>query len=166
MIDVAGYKKMKALPAHYAITVADLKGALQKQGSKLKPGDVVLIRTGTLQYWSNMGDREKLVAHDSAGIVLPTAKWLEQNGSMMIGSDTSGLEYWPDAENAETHQKKHGAFMPVHKYLLIEQGVHIAEFHNLEDLSKAGVYEYCYFCATAKIRGATAGFALRPLALH
>lgn len=167
MIDVAGYKKVKALPANYAITVADLRGALKKQGTQLKPGDVVLIRTGAIQYWSNMNDREKLAAHDSAGIVLPTAKWLvEQNGSMMIGSDTSGLEYWPTADKAEAHQKKHGTFMPVHKYLLIEQGVHIAEFHNLEELAKAKVYEFCYFCTTAKIRGTTAGFALRPLALH
>ena len=55
--------------------------------------------------------------------------------------------------------------MPIHNYLLIEQGVHIAEFHYLEDLAKDQVYEFAYVCTTAKIRGATAGFALRPVAM-
>jgi hypothetical protein len=56
--------------------------------------------------------------------------------------------------------------MPVHNYLLIRQGVHIAEFHYLEDLAAAGEYEFCYVCTTARIRGTTAGFALRPIALR
>jgi len=56
--------------------------------------------------------------------------------------------------------------MPVHNYLLIEQGVHIAEFHNLEELASAGVDEFCYVCTTAKIKGTTAGFALRPIAIR
>jgi hypothetical protein len=53
----------------------------------------------------------------------------------------------------------------VHNYLLIEQGVHIGEFHNLEELARDGVHEFCYFCTTAKIKGSTAGFALRPVAM-
>lgn len=55
--------------------------------------------------------------------------------------------------------------MPVHNYLLIQQGVHIGEFHYLEDLAKTKTYEFCYLCTTSKIRGTTAGFALRRLAL-
>src|SRR5687768_4073521 len=96
MIDVAGHKGAEALPSNYAITIEDLKGALQKQGTTLKPGDVVLIRTGTLRYWGEAGnDTEgKIKQHDSAGLNLESAKWLvEENGSMMIVSDTSGLEY-------------------------------------------------------------------------
>jgi hypothetical protein len=54
----------------------------------------------------------------------------------------------------------------VHQYLLIEQGVHIGEFHNLEDLAKEQVYEFCYLCTTNKIRGTVAGFALRPVAIR
>lgn len=54
---------------------------------------------------------------------------------MMIGSDTSGLEYWPTEEEAAAHRQKHGSFMPIHKDLAIEQGVHIAEIHDLEEIS-------------------------------
>jgi hypothetical protein len=56
--------------------------------------------------------------------------------------------------------------MPVHNYLLIQQGVHIGEFHYLEDLARDRVYEFCYLCATNKVKGSTAGFVLRPVAMR
>lgn len=167
LIDVAGLKGERALPPHYSITPDDLRDALARQKTKLRPGDVVLIRTGTMQFWEDLKDRELLATHDSAGLSLEGAKWLvEQHGAMMIGSDTTGLEYGPAAEHAEAHQQKYGSFIPVHKYLLVEQGVHIAECHYLEDLARTQTYEFCYVCSTAKIRGTTAGFALRPIAIR
>jgi hypothetical protein len=84
----------------------------------------------------------------------------------MIGSDTSGLEYGPKAEDVKAYREKYKSFMPCHNYLLIQQGVHILEFHFLEDLARDKAYEFCYVCATNKIKGATAGFTLRPLALR
>lgn len=128
---------------------------------ELRPGDVVLFRTGTLRYWGKDGsDHERLAQHDSAGISLTTAKYLiEQFGAMLIGADTSGLELQPLLVDQ-------GTFIPVHNYLLIEQGVHIGEFHFLEDLARDKVYEFCYICSTSKIAGTAAGFTLRPMALR
>jgi kynurenine formamidase len=169
LIDVAGYKGLDALPGSYIITVADLQGALRKQNTSLQPGDVVLIRTGTLRYWGDAGADEKgeIKEHDSAGINLESAKWLvEENGAMMIGSDTSGLEYNPKPEDTPAYRAKYKSFMPVHNYLLIQQGVHIAEFHSLEALAQDQAYEFCYFCSTSKIKGTAAGFALRPVAIR
>jgi kynurenine formamidase len=161
LIDVAGMRKVDALPPHYKIGVEDLKAALATQKTTLKPGDTVLIRSGTLRYWDKNGkDHDKIRQHDSAGIDLAAAKWLvEQQGAILVGSDTSGLEHGPAPKDPQT-------FIPVHRYLLIEQGVHIGEFHNLEDLAREQVYEFCYVCMTNKIRGTTAGFALRPIALR
>jgi kynurenine formamidase len=121
----------------------------------------VLVRTGTLRYWGEDGaDHERIGAHDSAGVDLAAVKWLvEQQGAILIGSDTSGLEQGPGPmERSE--------FIPVHRYLLIEQGVHIGEFHNLEELARDKVYEFCYVCTVNKIKGSVAGFALRPIALR
>ena len=161
LIDVAAFKKVDALDGHTAITAGDLKEALVSQATTLKPGDVVLIRTGTGRFWGPDGaDHVKIAAHDSAGIDLEAAKWLvEDQGALMIASDTSGLEVNPP-------QGKSGTGIPVHRYLLVDQGVHIGEFHNLEDLSRAKAYTFCYIATTNKIKGAVAGFALRPLALR
>jgi kynurenine formamidase len=161
MIDVAGFRDTDALPAHYEITPEDLKAALEKQKTKIQPGDAVFIRTGTLKYWGDNGsDHEKIKQHDTAGINLAAAKWLvEQQGAILVGSDTSGLEHSPGPGQKAT-------FIPVHKYLLVDQGVHIGEFHNFEEMARDGVYEFCYICLVARVKGATAGFCLRPVAIH
>ncbi|MGH7751259.1 MAG: cyclase family protein, partial [Gemmatimonadales bacterium] len=161
LIDVAGYKGVDALPSFAAIGVDDLKGALAKQGTALRLGDVVIIRTGTLRYWGKNGsDHAKIGEHDSAGIDLPAAKWLvEQQGAILVGSDTSGLEHGPGPQEKPT-------YIPVHHYLLIEQGVHIGEFHFLEELARDRAYEFCYVCCVNKVRGTVAGFALRPIAIR
>lgn len=168
LIDVAGLKNVEALPSNYAITVEDLQQALRRQQTQLKPGDVVLIRTGTLRHWGETGsDHAKIGAHDSAGISLETARWLvEENGSMMICGDTSGLEYGPAEKDSRAYRDKYQSFNPVHHYLLIEQGVHIGEFHFMEDLARDRVYEFCYIATTNKIKGTAAGFTLRPLAIR
>jgi kynurenine formamidase len=168
LIDVAAHKAVDALPAHYAITPEDLAAALKQQNMTLKVGDVVLIRTGTLQHWGDSGSNHtKIAQHDSAGLNLEAAKWLvEENGAMLVGSDTSGLEYVPRDEDTGAYREKYKSFMPVHNYLLIEQGVHIAEFHNLEQLAREKAFEFCYICTTAKVKGTASGFALRPIALR
>lgn len=160
MLDIAAVKKVEALPRGYSISRQDIDAALAAQKVEIRPGDAVFIRTGTLRYWGKDGsDWDKIKEHDTAGITLGTAKYLVQNfGAMLIGSDTSGLEVSPAEEGSDT-------FIPVHKYLLVEQGVHIGEFHNLEELAANKVYEFCYICLVNKIAGTTAGFALRPIAI-
>lgn len=160
LIDVAGFRKVDLLPGHYRITVEDLKGALEKQKTTIQPGDSVFIRTGTLSLWGKDGaNHEKIRPHDAAGIDLAAAKWLvEQQGAILIASDTSGLEWTPGPNDPPS-------FIPVHKYLLVDQGVHIGEFHFLEELAKDQAYEFCYLCLVNKIRGTAAGFTLRPVAL-
>ena len=71
---------------------------------------------------------------------------------MMVGSDTSGYEVNPPPGPS-------GTGIPVHRYLLVDQGVHIGEFHNLEGLSRAKAYVFCYMATVNKIKGAVAGFA-------
>jgi kynurenine formamidase len=161
LIDVAGWKGVEALPANFAIGPAELQGALAAQKTAVEPGDVVLIRTGTLRHWGATGaDHAKIGAHDSAGLTLAGARWLvEQKGAAFLGADTSGLEVGADPALP-------GAIFPVHEYLLIEQGVHIGEFHFLEDLARDKVYRFTYLATTNRLRGTVAGAALRPIAIR
>jgi kynurenine formamidase len=161
MIDVAGFRKVDALPSHFRITPQILREALAAQGTEIRPGDAVFIRTGLLRYWGETGSNlDVLKEHDSAGIDVDAAKWLvAEKGAVLVGADTSGLEVGPVPEESKS-------FMPVHNYLLIQQGVHIGEFHYLEDLAKDRVYEFAYVCTVNKIKGAAAGFTLRPIAMR
>jgi kynurenine formamidase len=161
LVDVAGAKGQVPLPEGYAIGPDELQAVLTRQGVDVQPGDAVFIRTGLLSLWGEAGhDKAKLAPHDSAGITLEAAKWLvEEKGAVLIGADTSGLECvgkcW-----------KPGQFYPAHVYLLVEQGVYIGEFHYLEDLARDKVYEFLYVNSTNKIRGAAAGFTMRPAAIR
>lgn len=157
LIDVAA--GLDELPAHYPITPTDLQDALRRQAAEIHPGDVVLIRTGALRHWGEAGaDHTALTGPDTAGLTLESARWLvEECGAMLVGSDTSTVEVMPpvDGDNQS----------PVHSYLLVEQGVPMGELHYLEELAASQTYRFCYIALVPKLRGITAGFALRPVAL-
>jgi kynurenine formamidase len=160
MIDVPQHLGVDELGESHPITVAELEGALESQGTAIQPGTVVLVRTGTMRHWGEAGhDHDALARPDSAGITLAAAKWLvEECGAMVIGGDTSTLEVIPPVDGEPSPS-------PVHQYLLIDQGVHMGELHNLEGLALDDVYEFTYIALVPPIRGATAGFALRPIAI-
>ena len=154
LIDVAGSKNVAHLPTSYAITVADLQAALKKQGTTLRPGDVVLTRTGLMTLWPDVA---KYRLADQAGLSLEAAHWLvDKQEAMMLGADNFGVESFPskDPEN----------FVPVHTFLFAERGVSILEAMWLEDLAKDKVYEFLFIASPLKMRGATAS-PIRPIAI-
>lgn len=154
LIDMAKSKNVAHLPASYAITAADLQEALKKQGTTLRPGDVVLTRTGLMTLWP---DQAKYRLEDQAGLSLEAAQWLvEGQKAMLLGADNFGVESFPskDPDN----------FVPVHAYLLAERGVSLLEVLWLEDLAKDQVYEFLFIASPLKLRGGTAS-PVRPLAI-
>ncbi|MBA2450723.1 MAG: cyclase family protein [Chloroflexi bacterium] len=166
MIDVAAFVGQDPLPSNFPIGPDILQGALARQGVDIDILDIVLIRTGTAAVWMR-GDgvganQAEVAAVDSAGITTAAARWLvEEKGALMLGSDTSGLEVAKVVDNPPDGT----SWIPVHHYLLPMQGVHILEYQNQEDLAADRVYKFAYFLGVNKIKGATAGTALRPFAI-
>jgi kynurenine formamidase len=166
LIDVARFVGQDPLPSNFAISPDHLQGALAWQGVDIDLLDVVFIRTGTGAVWlrgDGVGANQTEVAqYDSAGISLASARWLvEEKGALMLGSDTSGLEVARVVDNPPGGT----SFIPVHHYLIPMQGVHILEFHNLEELAAERTYKFAYVLGINKIKGTTAGTALRPIGL-
>ncbi len=154
MLDVAAARGVAELPASYGITVDDLKKALDRQGLRLQPGDVVLIRGGRMRAWPD----DAGYVDDQPGLSLPAARWLaEEQQVLAIGGDNLSLEHFPVAQGADT-------WVPVHTYLLAQAGVPIIEVVNLEELARDGVHEFAFIAASLKLRGASAA-PFRPLAL-
>ena len=154
MIDVAKAKKLQHLPNSYAITPADLQEALRQQGTVLKPGDVVLTRTGAMTLWPDVAKYRLL---DQPGLSLEAAQWLvESQKAMVVGADNFGVESFPSKDPQN--------FVPVHTYLQAERGVSLLEAMWLEDLSKDNVYEFLFIASPLKLRGGTAS-PIRPIAI-
>lgn len=160
LVDVAGHLGVETLASSHPITASDLEDVLRAQGTDVDPGSVVMVRTGTMSLWGEAGhDHDAIAEADSAGITLGAAKWLvEELGAMLIGGDTSTLEVVPPVDGAPSPS-------PVHQYLLIEQGVHMGELHDLEELAADRAFEFTYIALVPPVIGATAGFALRPIAI-
>ena len=153
LIDIAASKGVDRLTENYRITGEDLKEALLRQQTQLLPGDVVLIRTGQGNLYTN---RESYL-HDYAGISLEAVKWLvEGKGIMLLGADNLSFEAFPP--------ERQDNWVPVHTYLLAENGVMFMELVNLEELAADRVYEFAFIGASLKLRGAS-GAPMRPLAI-
>jgi kynurenine formamidase len=153
LIDVAGVKGVEALPAGEPITVGDLQAALVAQGTEVRAGDAVLVRTGYLSVWP---DRDGMARHNGAGLTLDAAVYLADAGAVAIGADNESLEQEPSAID--------GNPLPVHVALLVERGVFILELVMLEELARDAVYEFAFVCLPLKVRGAT-GSMVRPVAI-
>ncbi len=144
LVDVAGAKGVDCLPDGYAITPADLQDALRRQGSEIRRGDVVLVRTGRMTKWP---DFDGYLAKPP-GIGLPAAKWLcEEAGAMCIGADSIALEVLPSEEPE--------VFLPVHCYMFATAGAQIIEVVNMEEIAAEKQYEFAFVGLPLKLRGAT-----------
>ncbi len=155
LLDVAAHLKHEALPVNFAITPEHLDEAAKAQNVSIAQGDVVLLRTGWARFWNDAGryiTGGKGTVASGPGPELAAARWLSAKGIFAAGSDTVAFERVPAAE------------MPVHVHLLVENGIHIIEALNLEEISRERVYEFVFVAMPLKIRGAT-GSPIRPLAL-
>ncbi len=153
LIDVAAAEGVNMLPDGYRVTRDDLKKALKKQKTELREGDVVLIRTGRMQLYA---DADAYMANPP-GLGLEAARFLvEESGAMIVGADNLSLEAFPSELETD--------YVPVHTYLLAEQGTPIIELVYLEELARDQVFEFAFIGGSLKLRGADAA-PIRPIAI-
>jgi kynurenine formamidase len=146
LLDIPKVAGVEVLPKDFVITVEHLEAA----GREVRPGDVVLLRTGWGRYWD---DAARFISQvHSPGPGLEAARWLSDRKVFAAGSDTAPFEFTPSPE------------MAVHVHLLVKSGIHIIECLNLEELSGCDAAEFLFVAAPLKIRGGT-GSPIRPVAL-
>jgi kynurenine formamidase len=146
LLDIAGLEGLGVLPMDFEVTADHLSRA---SNIEVKEGDVVLIRTGWAQFFSDA--RQYINNTVAPGPGIEGAKWLSARKTFAAGSDTVAFEKTPSSA------------MPVHAHLLVESGIHIIEMLNLEELARDRVYEFIFIAVPMNIRGGT-GAPVRPLA--
>lgn len=157
LLDVPGTLGVERLEPGQEITVDDLKATLEKQGTEIREGDVVLVRSGWGQHFDNGdGDTYRGLSTGVPGVSDTGATFLADFGIHATGADTIAYE-----------QLKPGAghgLLPAHRVLLVERGIYIIEAMDLEGLAKAGKHEFLFVMSPLKFFGAT-GSPVRPLAV-
>ncbi|HEX7921617.1 MAG TPA: cyclase family protein [Bradyrhizobium sp.] len=151
VLDVAAARGVDCLKPAEEISVADLEGALSLCASDIRPGDAVLIRTGWSKYWS---DAEMFIGR-RGGMPGPgeaAARWLVSRGACLVGSDTPGFECLPTPGNS------------VHAIMLVDEGIHIMENLNLEEIAQARKPRVTFVALPLRLAGST-GSPIRPIAI-
>jgi kynurenine formamidase len=154
LVDVAAFKGVAQLAGGYEITLADLQGTLARQGTEIHAGDVVLVHTGWGALW--LKDNAKFSA-SAPGIGLAAAQYLVERQVVLIGADTWSMEVVPNP-NPQLQ-------FPVHQLLIPRNGIYIFENLATEDLARDRAYEFAFFFAPLKLKGAT-GSPGNPLAIR
>ncbi len=153
LIDVAAAKGLDMLGNGYRITREDLVAALDKQGVDIQEGDVALIRTGRMKVYE---DAAAYMANPP-GLGMAAARFLvEEKGAMIVGADNLSFEAFPSELEDD--------YVPLHTYLLAQQGAPILELVYLEELSQDAVYEFAFIGGSLKLRGSDAA-PIRPIAI-
>jgi kynurenine formamidase len=154
LVDVAAYKGVAQLDGGYEITPEDVQGALRREGVEIHPGDVVLLHTGWGSLWSADGAK---FAASAPGIGLAAGQYLVDQQPVIVAADTWSMEVVPNP-NPDL------AF-PVHQLFLTRNGIYIFENLITEDLARDRAYEFAFFYAPLKLKGAT-GSPGNPIAIR
>jgi regulator of RNase E activity RraA/kynurenine formamidase len=151
LLDVPALLEVPRLPDLFEITVDHVQRTLEREQVEVRRGDAVLVRTGKMADYH--GDGGSYFAA-GPGIGVEAALWLFERGMAVLGSDTSATEPYPfpDANNT------------VHRAMLVERGVFLAEILRLDELAGAGAYEFLFVCLPLKFHGGT-GSWVRPAAV-
>ncbi len=151
LLDMPAYYGVEKLKDGFEITREDLQGALKKQNTEVRKGDVVLFRTGKFAEFLN---RDEAYFNAQPGVGPEGALWLYRQGMAVLGSDTTSTEPSPFPDPMNT----------THAAMLVDSGVHILEILDLEELAREKVYEFLFVALPLKVVGGT-GSWLRPAAL-
>ncbi|MEG3627350.1 cyclase family protein [Streptomyces poriticola] len=158
LLDVARVRGVDRLDGGRAVTPEDLDAAEELAGTRVRAGDVALVRTGQIRVLLG-GDREGY-AYPSPGLSLRTPRWFHARDVAAVASDTLAFEVFPP--------EVAGLWLPVHALHLVEMGLLQGQNWNLEELSTAcgetGRYTFLLSATPEPFTGAT-GSPVAPVAL-
>ncbi|MDJ1134069.1 cyclase family protein [Streptomyces iconiensis] len=134
LLDVARARGAESLAGDHAVTPEDLDAAEEFSGTRVRPGDIVLVRTGQIRQYLS-GDKHAY-AYPSPGLSLRTPEWFHTRDVAAVANDTLTFEIFPP--------EIEDLWMPVHALDLVEMGMLQGQNWNLEELSETCAEERRY----------------------
>lgn len=160
LLDIARFKGRPALDPGEPIYPEDLDGCAARQGVQIRPGDIVLVRTGDVGQRLRQRSWGTFSAGDAPGLSFHTAPWIYEKRLAGVASDTWGIEVRPN--------ELPNSFQPLHLVLLVNMGLLMGEIFYLEalgdDCAADGVYEFMFAAPPLPITNAV-GSPINPQAI-
>lgn len=153
LADMPRALNMEFLPPGYAISKTELVAALESQGSRVQPGDAVLVRTG-----SDLIPEGERTQGRIAGLHATCLEWIRESDIAVLGSDGTN-----DARPSEVPTMD----SPVHIVGLVAMGLWLIDNLALEDLAAAcsafEQWEFLFTCCPLPLKNTT-GSPVAPVA--
>jgi kynurenine formamidase len=140
------------LPPRYLVERDELEAVADHQGADVRPGDVLLIRTGWGAAWN---DPDYITG---GGMARSSGEWAVEHQVYGVGADNMSWDLPGYTDPVLGHT------LPNHTLLLVRAGILIFENLLLEDLAATGVREFAFVSLPLKLVGAT-GSPTRPVAV-
>jgi kynurenine formamidase len=153
LLDIAAHKGVDRIPPGYSIPAEEMEACAAAANVVVKPGDVLLVRTGYGACWND----EDLYLQ-CGGVSKEGSLWAEARGVRAVGADNLT---W---DNLRDRDPESNATLFAHVHLLRERGIYLLENLYLETLAAARSYVFAFVGIPLKLKGAT-GSPIRPLAL-
>jgi kynurenine formamidase len=159
LFDLARLKGVDRLAPGLVVTPADLDAAEARSGTRLLPGDVLLLRTGHLAVFKKDGDRQGYMTREP-GLGADCVEWLHARDVAAVAADTMAVEVIPFEDPKLP--------LPFHMLAIRDMGLTLGEMFDLDELAEDcatdGVCEFLFCAPPLKVTGAV-GSPLNPLAV-
>jgi hypothetical protein len=160
LLDVGRWREAQGRPLRYdandPIELEDLDACLEAQGVTLEPGDVLLLRTGWIEWYESLSTDERSGAGQAVPGIRPgkkTAAWLWNKHIAAIAADNPAVELMPFAPEltqdeiraAWADPENRGEFFG-HLHFIPLLGLPLGEMFNLGGLAAACATDQRYTC--------------------
>jgi kynurenine formamidase len=154
MLDIPRFEGVEHLRLGDIVTVDAMEGCARSQNIEIRPGDVVLVRTG----WEAVFQKNRsLWSEGEPGPDIACAGWLKAKDIIALGADNPGVESY-------IHRNRSPLTPRLHTAALRDLGVYLIEHVHLDALARDQVYEFLFVAAPLRLTCAT-GSPFSPLAI-
>lgn len=150
LLDLPRYLQVDWLDPDTLVDSDLLESCRASQGTEIRAGDILLIRTGWLDLFAT-----GQAGHEQPGIGFDAVSFIDDHDVAAVGADNGAVEKMPFDRDE---------FIGVHVELLVNRGVTLMEHLYLRELAADACNEFLLAVGALKITGA-AGSPINPIAI-
>ncbi len=160
IVDLCRLAGARWLPRDHEVTLSELQASLKEEGVTVSPGDMLLLRTGSLPRYYEEGPSQFFSGYSEPGLSHDDEllAWVDETCILGIGSDTLANELPRCPATGEEY--------PLHRYLLRDRGLQFHEALWLEEVAADCASDHrftgLYIASPLKLVGAS-GSPVNPL---
>lgn len=153
LLDAAAAAGERWLEPGFVVDADLLLKAEKAAGVTIEQGDVVLVRTGWMEYFWSAQEAGEAVPFEQPGIGVSAGDLLVERDIALVGGDNWAVECMPDPD---------GVFLPVHRELQVNHGIQFVENLDLSKPAADGATVGLFITSPLSITGGT-GSPVNPI---